>query len=298
MKVKSIAISPVSAIASKIDDYKQLFKLKLTMLVVFSAAFGFVMASSGSLDWTGLALISIGGFLVVGASNGLNQVIERNYDKLMTRTENRPVAAGRMSATEASVVSMLMGIAGVVILGLYFNQLTGILAFVSLALYAFVYTPLKRIDPINVFVGAIPGAMPPMLGWTAVTGQIDAMCITLFLIQFFWQFVHFWSIAWLLDDDYKKAGFKMLPKSGRSRLTAIQIFIYALMFIPVSMLPYQLGKSGMISMILALLCAVYVLYRSIMLIKRCENADARQVMFASYFYFTIAQVAFMIDKIN
>ncbi|MSQ79073.1 MAG: protoheme IX farnesyltransferase [Flavobacteriaceae bacterium] len=271
--------------------------MRLTLLVVFSAAFGFVMASSGAFDWTGLVLISLGGFLVVGSSNGLNQVIERNYDILMTRTENRPVAAGRMSVNEASIASLLMGIAGVLILGIYFNQLTGILAFTSLALYAFVYTPLKRVHPINVFVGAIPGAMPPMLGWAAVTGSMDAMCIALFLIQFFWQFVHFWSIAWILDEDYKKAGFKMLPTSGRTTATATKIIIYALMLLPLGLLPFQLGKAGMVSTIFAELAAAYMLFRAINLYRTCENKEARQIMFSSYIYLTVMQVAFMTDKI-
>lgn len=287
-----------SNLSAKIADYKQLFKLRLTLLVVFSAAFGFVMASQGTaFDWKGLGLICLGGFLVVAASNGLNQVIERNYDILMIRTENRPVAAGRMGIAEASLSSLIAGIIGIAILGLYFNQLTGILSFISLALYAFVYTPLKRIHPINVFVGAIPGALPPMLGWTAVTNHLDAMCIGLFMIQFFWQFVHFWSIAWLLDDDYKKAGFKMLPKTGRSVATAIKIFIYAAMLIPCGLLPFQLGKAGIISAVLATAAGLYVIYRAYNLFRSCDANDAKQVMFSSYIYLTVTQIAYMIDKI-
>ncbi|MDZ4757969.1 MAG: heme o synthase [Bacteroidota bacterium] len=297
-KIQVIQLKSTSTFAAKLADYKQLFKLRLTLLVVFSAAFGFVMASGGSsFDWMGLTLICVGGFLVVAASNGLNQVIERNYDILMTRTENRPVAAGRMGIAEASLSSLIAGVIGIAILGLYFNQLTGILSFISLALYAFVYTPLKRIHPVNVFVGAIPGALPPMLGWTAVTNNLDSMCIALFMIQFFWQFVHFWSIAWLLDDDYKKAGFKMLPKTGRSKATAMQIFVYAAMLIPCGLLPLQLGKAGTVSAILATVAALYVLFRAARLLKTCDAKEAKQIMFSSYIYLTVTQIAYMIDKI-
>jgi protoheme IX farnesyltransferase len=298
MKTKSAHIDTRDiTINSKIDDYKQLIKLKLNLFVVFSAAFGYTMASNGSFNFMSLFLISLGGFLVVSASNGLNQVIERNYDKLMTRTENRPVATGRMSVTEASIVSLLLGICGVLILGIYFNKLTGILALSSLAIYAFVYTPLKRIHSINVFVGAIPGAMPPVLGYVAVTHTLDYMCVVLFLVQFLWQFVHFLSIAWILDDDYKKAGFKMLPSSGRSKLTAFKIILYALLLIPVAYMPFYLGKTGIISVVLSTLTVFYMLYRCFNLYKTCDNKEARQVMFSSYFYLTITQIVFILDKI-
>lgn len=284
-------------IRSKTDDYKQLVKMRLTLLVVFSAAFGYVMATPADLDWNGLLLICLGGFLVVAASNGLNQVIERDYDKLMTRTENRPVAAGRMGTREASLVSLLMGMTGVLILGLYFNQLTGWLALACLFLYAFVYTPLKRIHPVNVFVGAISGAMPPLLGWTAVSNQLDSMGIAIFLIQFFWQFVHFWSIAWILDEDYKKAGFKMLPYSGKGKSTALKILTYALMLLPLGLLPWQLNQAGIVSAIISVICAGYVVFRAFRLFNTCDAKEARQVMFSSYIYLTIIQIAYMADKI-
>lgn len=287
----------LSFIKVKWADYKQLVKMRLTLLVVFSAAFGYVMASQGTFEWNGLVWISFGGFLVVAASNGLNQVIEKDFDKLMTRTENRPVAAGRMGITEAAVASLIMGLCGILILGLFFNQLTGWLALACLCLYAFVYTPLKRIHPVNVFVGAISGAMPPLLGWTAVTGQLDNMGVALFLIQFFWQFVHFWSIAWILDEDYKRAGFKMLPAAGKGRATATKIVVYALMLLPLGLTPYQLGFSGIVSAVIAVLCGGYVVYRALNLFRTCESAEAKQVMFSSYIYLTIVQIAYMADKI-
>lgn len=294
----TIHIEPGSfSLRLKLDDYKQLIKLKLNLFVVFSAAFGYTMATSGTFNFFSLFLISLGGFLVVSASNGLNQVIERNYDILMTRTENRPVATGRMSVLEASLVSLLMGIGGVLILGIYFNEITGILALISLALYAFVYTPLKRIHPINVFVGAIPGAMPPVLGYVAVTGMLDYMCLVLFMVQFLWQFVHFLSIAWILDDDYKKAGFKMLPFSGRSKTTAAKIIGYAVLLIPVAIMPFVLGKTGYISMILSSLTVIYTIYRCVNLYKTLDNKEARQVMFSSYIYLTVTQLVFILDKI-
>lgn len=300
MRIKSATISPSFSqrLAVKLDDYKQLVKLKLNLFVVFSAAFGFTMApASGPFDFISLFWVSLGGFLVVSASNGLNQVIERNYDKLMTRTENRPVATGRMSVLEASLASLLMGLAGVFILGHFFNQTTGTLALVSLALYAFVYTPLKRVHFINVFVGAIPGAMPPVLGYVAFTGSLDGMCLVLFMVQFLWQFVHFLSIAWILDDDYKKAGFKMLPASGRSKTTAIQIMGYALLLLPVALMPWMMGRTGFLSFILSALTVGYMLFRAYNLFITCENKEARQVMFSSYFYLTITQIVFILDKI-
>ena len=217
MIAEQIHITPATNWSQKLKDYSELVKMRLNLLVVFSSAISYAMAAAGNINWLQLGMLSLGGFLVVGASNGINQIIEKDFDKLMIRTANRPIATQRMSVTEASIASALMGIAGVLILGLFLNQMSAILAFAALLSYAFLYTPLKRISPISVFVGAFPGAIPPMLGWVAATGTIGVEALILFLIQFFWQFPHFWSIAWVLDDDYKRAGFKMLPYKRRSR---------------------------------------------------------------------------------
>ena len=194
----------VSALRQKVQDYQQLVKTRLTLLVVFSAAITYMTAAKGAINGFDLAILSIGGFLVVAASNGLNQIIEKNYDILMIRTANRPVATNRMSITEAGVVSTIMGILGVSLMAIFLNPLTSLLSFVSLVSYAFIYTPLKRVSPVSVFVGAFPGAFPVLIGWTAFSGSISSEALILFSVQFIWQFPHFWSIAWILDEDYKQ----------------------------------------------------------------------------------------------
>jgi protoheme IX farnesyltransferase len=195
----------------RLQDYHQLVKTRLTLSVVISAVLGFWLGAGELTSFTLMWPLAIGGFLVVAASNGLNQVIERNFDKLMVRTNNRPVATGRMGVLEAVLFSLLSGTVGVAILTTYLNPMSGVLGCIALLSYAFVYTPLKRYTPFAVFVGAIPGAIPPLLGWVAATGTIGMGGIVLFMIQFFWQFPHFWSIAWLLDEDYQRAGYRLLP---------------------------------------------------------------------------------------
>ena len=227
MKVKAIhtnnTTKGLSFIRAKVGDYNQLIKFRLTFLVVFSSVITYLTASTGMINWFEVSMLTLGGFLVTGASNGINQVIEKDFDKLMIRTANRPVATNRMGAFEASIFSMLLGISGVLIISLYLNPLSGWLALGALISYAFIYTPLKRISPVSVFVGAFPGAIPTLLGWVAFTGKIDANALIVFGVQFFWQFPHFWSIAWILDDDYKRAGFKMLPSTPGRDLTLIHI---------------------------------------------------------------------------
>jgi protoheme IX farnesyltransferase len=243
-------------------------------------------------------MLAIGGFLVTGSANGINQVIEKDFDKLMQRTANRPVATNRMSVLEASIFSGLIGIIGVSMIALFLNQISGILAFAALISYAFLYTPLKRISPISVFVGAFPGAIPTMLGWVAFTGKIDSSALVLFGVQFFWQFPHFWSIAWILDDDYKRAGFKMLPSNpGRDKSTALQTLAFSLVLIPIGMLPAQMGISGMISGIVGIFGGLMLSYYAFRLFKSCEIKDAKKLMFASFIYLPMVQLAYLIDKI-
>ncbi len=284
--------------SQKLKDYSELVKLRLNLLVVFSSAISYAMAAAGNINWLQLGMLSLGGFLVVGASNGINQIIEKDFDKLMIRTANRPIATQRMSVTEASIASALMGIAGVLILGLFLNQMSAILAFAALLSYAFLYTPLKRISPISVFVGAFPGAIPPMLGWVAVTGTIGVEAIILFLIQFFWQFPHFWSIAWVLDDDYKRAGFKMLPsKEGRDKKSALQNLSFTLVLIPLSFIPLMYNMTGTISAYILLASGLVLLYQSYRLFKTCSIADAKKLMFASFLYLPVVQLSLFFDKI-
>lgn len=291
------SVIAVSAVRQKVQDYQQLIKTRLTALVVFSAAVTYLTAAKGQINWVDFSILSIAGFLVVAASNGLNQIIERNYDLLMVRTANRPVATNRMSVTEAAIASTIMGIVGVALMGLFLNQLTSLLAFASLISYAFIYTPLKRVSPISVFVGAFPGALPVLIGWTAFSNHISAEALILFGVQFIWQFPHFWSIAWILDDDYKRAGFKMLPSYGKHKNTALQNLAFTLLLIPIGFLPTQEGFTGLTSGIIAILAGLAMTYFAFRLYKTCDNKDAKRLMFASFLYLPLVQIAYLLDKI-
>lgn len=299
MEAKVIASElPVAGWRSRAQDYNQLVKVRLTSLVVFSSVITYLTAATGPINWTEVLMLALGGFLVTGSSNGINQVIEKDYDKLMVRTANRPVATQRMGVTEAITASLLMGIAGVLIIHQFLNPLCGWLSLAALVSYAFIYTPLKRVSPVSVFVGAFPGALPTMLGWVAFTGKIDLPAILLFGVQFFWQFPHFWSIAWILDEDYKRAGFRMLPSSpGRDRGTALQTLLFSLVLIPVGMLPYQFGVTGMISAIVGAFGGLMLTWYAFRLFRSCETADARKLMFASFLYLPLVQLAYLFDKI-
>ncbi|KAB2918614.1 MAG: protoheme IX farnesyltransferase [Bacteroidetes bacterium] len=292
-------VSPVSfSLKSKLRDYSQLLKLRLTLTVVFSAAMGFILAPAATIDWPLFWLLVLGGTMVVGAANGINQVIERDYDKMMVRTANRPVATQRMGINEAIIFSLVTGLGGVFLLGYYFNDVTGYLALFSLISYAFIYTPLKRISPIAVFVGAFPGAVAPMLGWTAVTGSIDAGAIALFVIQFFWQFPHFWAVAWILDDDYRRAGFYLLPSfEGRGKKSAFQVLIWTTVLIPAVLLPLQIGIVGMVSTIIALIASAAMVWLAARLYKDCSIKNARTLMFAAFIYLPVVLLAFVFDKV-
>lgn len=290
---------PVSfSLKAKARDYSQLFKIRLTLTVVFSAAMGFILAPAESINWPMMWLLVLGGTMVVGAANGINQVIERNYDKMMTRTANRPVATERMGINEALISCLIVGLGGVVLLGYYFNAITGYLALFSLISYAFIYTPLKRVSPIAVFVGAFPGAVAPMLGWTAVTGTMDTGAIALFVVQFFWQFPHFWALAWILDDDYRRAGFFLLPSfEGRGKKSAFQVLIWTTVLIPAVMLPMQIGMVGLTSTIIALVASAAMVYLAARLYWDCSMKNARTLMFAAFIYLPVVLLAYVFDKI-
>ncbi|MES2656217.1 MAG: heme o synthase [Bacteroidota bacterium] len=282
----------------KFSDYAQLIKFRLSSLVVFSSVITYLTASQGKVNWFEVFILGFAGLLVTGAANGINQIIEKDYDKLMTRTANRPVSTGRMSVMEAGISSTVMGLIGVLLIGIFLNKLSGALALVSLLSYAFVYTPLKRITPVSVFVGAFPGAFPTMLGWVAYTNRIDLAAIILFTVQFVWQFPHFWSIAWLLEDDYKKAGFKMLPfNPGRTKKTAFQCLLFSLLLVPIGILPTVFGISGIVAAVVAVFGALYFSYYAYKLYKSCELADAKKLMLAAIVYLPIVQLFYLIDKI-
>lgn len=276
----------------------QLLKLRLTFLVVFSAAITFAYAAKGNLIWTDLLLMVLGGFLTTASANGFNQVIERETDKLMKRTQMRPLPTARMSATEGIIASILMGVAGISILTLCFNIITGVLALFSIITYAFIYTPLKTRSSIAVFVGAIAGAMPPLLGYVAYSNHFGFEPGIMFAIQFIWQFPHFWSLAWVLDDDYKKAGMYLMPSSeGRSKSSAFQIMLYTLILIPVSLLPLKFGMAGYTLAIVSLVAGLAFFLQSVKLYRQCSIKAAKELMFGSFLYLPIVQITLLIDKL-
>ncbi|MBL7845440.1 MAG: heme o synthase [Cyclobacteriaceae bacterium] len=282
---------------SKARAYWELLKFRLSMLVAFSSAFGFTLASS-NLNWTTLTMLFIGAFLLSGSSIAINQVIEKDLDKLMTRTMNRPLPTGRLTVQEALIFSAICFVLSILILIKFTNPLTVGLSILSMVLYSFVYTPLKRVGPIAVFVGAIPGALPPLLGWVAATSVISHEALIIFSIQFIWQFPHFWAIAWLADEDYKKAGFKLLPFGGRKDFnTAIQIMMYTLFLLPLGLLPAKFGITGIDSAIVVTVCGVLFLAQTFSLMKTGSRASALRIMFGSFLYLPIVQIAYLLDKL-
>lgn len=290
-------LSGLSLAAAKGRAYWELLKFRLSFLVSFSCAFGFVLASP-SVNYQTLMMVFVGGFLMSGSSVIINQVIEKDLDLLMSRTKGRPLPTQRVSVQEALLMALICFVAGVLVLLAYTNVLTTALSVLSLILYAFVYTPLKRIGPIAVFVGAIPGALPPLLGWTAATGSISHEALIIFGIQFIWQFPHFWAIAWVADDDYKKAGFKLLPSGGQKDLnTAIQIMIYTLFLIPLGLLPATFGITGINSAIVATVCGVMFFALTFSLMRTGDRKAALKIMFASFLYLPIVQIAYVLDKL-
>lgn len=279
--------------------YYELLKFRLSALVTFSAVFGFVLGDSGvSFGWSSFIGLALGGFLISGASGAANEIMERDLDKLMKRTEKRPLPLQIISLTEAYWFTFIIAFTGIALLWIFTNPLTTWLGVLSMVLYVFVYTPLKRVGPIAVFVGAIPGAMPPLLGWTAATGGISYEALIIFGIQFIWQFPHFWAIAWVSDEDYKKAGFKLLPSGGGQDLnTAIQIMIYTLFLLPLGLLPSYFGLTGLNSGIVATVCGVLFLAQTFSLMRDCSRKSALKIMFGSFLYLPIVQIAYLLDKL-
>jgi heme o synthase len=283
----------------KWSDLSKLIKLRLTFLVVFSASISFLIGSkvNGEINWLNWVKLIIGGFLVTAAANCFNEIIEKDLDKLMKRTMDRPIPAGRMTTGQALVLGLFMGIAGTYLLG-QLNLTTGYLSVFSILLYAFAYTPLKRKSPIAVFVGAIPGALPPLIGYVAAHEKIDGIALILFGIQFIWQFVHFWAIAWVLDDDYKLAGFRLLPSGKRDLTSAIVTFAFAIILVPVSILPTWYGFGGYYVGGVSLICSVLFLYQAFILLRTLEISNAKKLMYGSFIYLPVVQLMFLFDFIG
>lgn len=285
-------------VASIISDFKEITKIRLSVSVVFSSIAGYLLGVH-TVDFYTLILLAFGGYFMVGASNAFNQIIEKDYDALMERTKNRPIPAGRMSVNTAFVIATTFTILGIVILYII-NPKTAMYGAISIFLYTCAYTPLKTKTPLSVFVGAIPGAIPFMLGWVAARNDFGIEPGTLFAIQFLWQFPHFWSIGWFLHEDYKKAGFLMLPTGKQDKGTAVQIIAYTVWTILASLVP-ALGFTGDLSLsvvgaIVVLILGLFMLYRALELFKKRTVRSARQLMLASVTYITLLQIVYIIDK--
>lgn len=284
--------------AAKAKAFYELLKFRLSFVVAFSCAFGYMLAAPGPINWLTFSMVCVAAILVSGASCAINEILEQDVDALMKRTEGRPLPTGRLTTNEASIFAAIVGGLGFYLLAEFTNPLTTWLSVLSMVLYSFVYTPLKKVGPVAVFVGAIPGALPPLLGWTAATGAISHEALIIFGIQFIWQFPHFWAIAWVADEDYRRAGFKLLPSGGGKDMnTAIQIMIYTLFLIPLGLLPAKFGITGLNSAIVAVVCGVLFLAQTFSLMKDQTRKSALRIMFGSFLYLPIVQVAFVLDKI-
>jgi len=280
----------------KAKSYFELLKARLSFLVSFSSAFGYILAVQGRIDWVVLSMIMLGGFLISGGAVTINQILEKKADLLMNRTKNRPIPLGKITAREAWIYSALIITIGSVILWMVTNPQTVLLSLISMLIYSFVYTPLKKVGPIAVFVGAIPGAFPPLIGWVAATGEFGLAPGILFGIQFLWQFPHFWAIAWVSDEDYKRAGFKLLPGNGKTDFrSAVQIMTYTLFLLPFGLLPAKIGLTGMNSAIIATICGVLFLAQTFNLMIKRDRSAALKIMFGSFLYLPIVQISFILD---
>lgn len=273
-----------------------LVKLRLSLLVVFSSVAGYVIAAGTSLVYFDLLILIVGGFLTTAAANILNQVLEKDFDKLMTRTADRPLAADRMKSSWAVMLAGFSCLIGVTFLA-YFNTVTALLGMVSMVLYAFVYTPMKRYSTLSVAIGAIPGALPIMIGYTAFSGQITWLVLGLFALQFLWQFPHFWAIGYLGFDDYKRAGYKLMPMDSNgsiARNLGVQVLLYCLLIIPVTVLIWGTGEVSLVSTVIALVAAAIYLYYSYRFMRSFDKTTARHTMFASFLYLPAMQLAYCI----
>jgi protoheme IX farnesyltransferase len=284
--------------AGKLQDYKLLIKFNLSFMVVFSALISYLLAPKvKEYDWVAIILFFLGGMLVTGSANTINQIVEKDTDALMKRTANRPVASGRMSTREAWTFAVVAGAGGVLILW-HFNFLTAALAAFSLFVYAFIYTPLKKVSSISVLVGAVPGSLPCLIGWAAGNDNLSVGGWVLFAIQFFWQFPHFWAIAWIAHKDYTAAGFKLLPSNqGPTKYSAIQAIIYSLLLIPVGILPYFTGISGIVSLVIVLIANLAMVAQCVRLYREMTVKAARRVMFGSYIYLPVVLLSLLANKL-
>jgi len=274
-------------------------KFTLSFTVVFTCVICYMLAPKVmAYDWTMILLLTFAGLCITGSANAINQAVEKDTDALMKRTANRPVASGRMSQQTAYTFAAITGILGIAIMWKYFNFSSALLSAFSLFLYAFIYTPLKKINSIAVLVGAFPGALPCLIGWVAGNDDFAYAGLALFLIQFLWQFPHFWAIAWVSHTDYSRVGFKLLPaKEGPTRFTALQSIMYAVLMVPVGLIPYYLNLTGQISMWILLVANIFMVVQCVRLYQNMGVPAARRVMFSSYIYLPIVYLALLADKL-
>ncbi len=280
------------------SDFKEITKARLAVSVVFSSLAGYLLAPV-QLSLVSILLLAFGGYCMVGASNAYNQIIERDLDALMDRTKNRPIPSGRMSVNKALTIAIVLTVLGIVALYIL-NPKTAMFGAISIFLYTSVYTPLKTKSPLAVFVGAFPGAIPFMLGWVAATNDFGIEPGTLFMIQFFWQFPHFWALGWMLDEDYKKGGFKMLPTGKKDKGTALQIIMYTIWMMVISIVP-AFGLTGALTLsipaaIIVFIMGLVMLMFAFRLYVKRDNGTARKLMLASVSYITLMQIVYVVDK--
>ena len=299
MQQNEVKGSMASKVSSKLKDYQQLMKFTLSFTVVFSSVACYLLVPGIAFDITSVLLLFVGGLLVTGAANAINQIAEKDTDAMMKRTASRPLPSGRMTVDEASTFAVLAAVFGIFIIGLWFNWTAAGISGFSLFLYGFIYTPLKKVHSISVLVGAIPGALPCLIGWAAGDPELGIGGWILFSLQFFWQFPHFWAIAWVAHEDYSRAGFRLLPsRGGPTKYAAVQAILYSVLLIPIGVLPFVFGMSGMVSLVIVALANLAMLWQAIQLFKNMDVASARKVMFGSYIYLPVVLLALLADKMN
>lgn len=291
--------SMASKVSSKLKDYQQLMKFTLSFTVVFSSVVCYLLVPGIEFDIQSVLLLFVGGLLVTGAANAINQIAEKDTDAIMKRTASRPLPSGRMTVDEASTFAVIAAVFGIFIIGLWFNWTAAGISGFSLFLYGFIYTPLKKVHSIAVLIGAIPGALPCLIGWAAGDPELGIGGWILFSLQFFWQFPHFWAIAWVTHEDYSKAGFRLLPsRGGPTKYAAVQAILYSVLLIPIGFLPFVFGMSGIVSVVIVALANLAMLWQAIQLFNNMDVASARKVMFGSYIYLPVVLLALLADKMN
>lgn len=284
--------------SNKLKDYYLLMKFTLSFTVVFSSVVCYLLVPGIEFDFISVLLLFVGGMFVTGAANAINQIAEKDTDALMKRTASRPLASGRMTVDEAASFAAVAAVSGIFIIGFSFNWTAAGISGLSLFLYGFVYTPLKKVHSIAVLVGAIPGALPCLIGWAVGDPKLGIGGWILFTLQFFWQFPHFWAIAWVSHEDYSRAGFKLLPsEGGPTKYAAVQAILYSVLLIPIGVLPYVFGMSGIVSMVIVTLSNFTMLWQCIKLFRDMDVKAARGVMFGSYIYLPVVLLALLANKL-